>query len=217
MIDDVIAQKIPEVSWWEKHVEYTFVLNASRNCNLDFLSPLAGPAEAISDAIAGNDSKYFIIEFKRTLEHFKDEYKKFQKGKIGTEEASEALFKLKLTSFHFIIAGELGNEGLELLCTKYFDTSSLLELNGDLFKKGMTKEQLLEYTEVFTKFKLGDQVNGEQSGGSSSSSGDFYYTKHVLAIRDDKKCSVLPLSFYYKPKPKLVPEVKIRKGPGYYN
>ncbi|WP_395277693.1 hypothetical protein V1580_15220 [Enterobacter bugandensis] len=214
MSDVDIAQKVPEVAWWEKHVEYTFVLNASRKCNLDFLSPLAGPAETISDAIVGNNSKYFIIEFKRTIEHFKDEYKKFLNGKVGTEEASAALSKLNLTAFHFIIAGELGNEGLELRCARYFDTSSPLELNGDLFDKGMTKEQLLKYTQVFTDFKVGGQANGEQSGGSS---GDFYYTKHVLAIRDDKKCSVLPLSFYYKPKPKLAPEVEVRKRLGVSN
>ncbi|MBI0469505.1 hypothetical protein EXT68_01250 [Pectobacterium parmentieri] len=209
MSDIVTPQKIPEVLWWEKHVEYTFVLNASHDCNLDLLSPLAGPAEAISDAIVGNNSKYFIIEFKRTLEHFKDEYKKFLNGKKGIEEALAELSKKKLTSFHFIIAGELGNKGLELRCTKYFDTSNLLKLNGTLFEEGMTKDQLLEYAKLFTNFKLADQNNDDQSSGSSS---DFYYTKHVLAIRDDKKCSVLPLSFYYKPKPKpkLASKVKIR-------
>ncbi|AFI89385.1 hypothetical protein [Pectobacterium parmentieri] len=103
MSDIVTPQKIPEVLWWEKHVEYTFVLNASHDCNLDLLSPLAGPAEAISDAIVGNNSKYFIIEFKRTLEHFKDEYKKFLKRKKRHRRSLSRIIekKINVISLHY--------------------------------------------------------------------------------------------------------------------
>ncbi|AIR03525.1 hypothetical protein JT31_02500 [Cedecea neteri] len=182
---------IKEVSWWEKHVEYTFILRAFRDCALNLVSPLAGPTESISDAVVGKDSKYFIIEFKKTLDHFKDEYKKFLLGKQGLDNAAKAFLNDPRAKFHFIIGGELNNgKLLTLRCARYFEVETSLELSSGLFETGMTKDELVKYAEDFTAFKIDDE------GGSN---GTGYFQRHVLAVGDGNTCSVIPLSFYYKP------------------
>lgn len=203
MSEPVSTVKSQDVSWWEKHVEYNFVMNAYKECGLELLSPLAGPAEAISDAITGSDGRFFIIEFKRTLNHFKDEYKKFVNGKKDFELCADKLMKCKASHFHFIIAGEQVDDKLELRCTKYFNTNETLDLNKKLFEKGMNKNQLDVYAKAFTLFKIYGQESEKEGNGGS---GNFFYNKNVLSIGEDGKCSILPIQFYYKPKLKFIPD-----------
>ncbi|MFE8045402.1 hypothetical protein [Brenneria goodwinii] len=46
-----MVNKSSEVEWWEKTVEYNFVLAAKDDFGLDLLAPFDGNAESVGDAI----------------------------------------------------------------------------------------------------------------------------------------------------------------------
>lgn len=52
--------------WWEKTVEYHFIITAANAQKLDFAAPLSGVNEhTAGDGIFGSDEKLILIEFKR--------------------------------------------------------------------------------------------------------------------------------------------------------
>lgn len=57
-----------KVRWWEKTVEYKFVIEFSDRLNL---APLDGKEEtALGDLIASMASRFFLIEFKKSRMKF---------------------------------------------------------------------------------------------------------------------------------------------------
>jgi hypothetical protein len=53
--------------WWEKTVEYKFVLDAACNSKLSFAAPLSGVQERAGDGVFAADSKIILVEFKRSF------------------------------------------------------------------------------------------------------------------------------------------------------
>ncbi|WP_181012900.1 hypothetical protein [Citrobacter amalonaticus] len=50
---------ITEVKWWEKTVEYNFVLAAKDDFGLNLLAPFDGNVESVGDALVGSKSHFF--------------------------------------------------------------------------------------------------------------------------------------------------------------
>lgn len=93
------------VTWWEKTVEYNFVVNAC-TYGLNILAPLDGKVESAGDVIVGVPDKFFIIEFKRERDNFNTEFNKFQKGQIGYQEAKNELYSEEKPTSHYLIYGK---------------------------------------------------------------------------------------------------------------
>ena len=80
------------MEWWEKTVEYAFILESFRNGRCTFAAPLSGKEErSFGDAAFGHVSKYSLIEFKRDASCIRSEIVLFHhyptaKSKIGNDE-----------------------------------------------------------------------------------------------------------------------------------
>ncbi|MEN4892554.1 hypothetical protein [Erwinia billingiae] len=191
-----MSNKDTKINWWEKTVEYNFVLAAKDEFGLNMLAPFDGNPESIGDAVVGSNSKFFIIEFKRTLSDFKSEITKYVDGDDSLEEAKNTLTKLEACKYHYIIAGGYkdGDNNLTLNIRRYFKVDEILDIKPrDFFKDGMTRDQLNYYTELFTNFKNrneSDDSSGSNSGGLSHS--------YVLAVDENRKATTLSVNYYLK-------------------
>ncbi len=197
MTDDILNKSI----WWEKTVEYNFVLNSQKDYNLNLLTPLDGHVESIGDAVVGENNNFYIIEFKKTLENFNSEYKKYNGDEEGFNKAKENCKKLHGWEHHFVIGGTIEKLQekviLQLDIKRYFDVDNSNPLDKkELFQNGMSKNELSEYTSELTKFK---------KRNSESSSSSNFQSSFVLAVSNDKKAHSIPLDYYInlvlKPKP----------------
>jgi len=74
--------------WWEKTVEYNFVMSLASQNNL-FLSPLDGNHEKAGDVVLGMSELWVMIEFKKDLDAVGSEKIKFGNGNY--ERAKVAL------------------------------------------------------------------------------------------------------------------------------
>lgn len=199
MTDDILNKSI----WWEKTVEYNFVLNSQKDYDLNLLTPLDGHVESIADAVVGKNNNFYIIEFKKTLEKFNSEYKKYKGNEEGFNTAKENCKKLDGWRHHFVIGGILdkSQKKIKLDIKRYFDVNNSTPLDKkELFQNGMNKNQLSEYTSELTKFKKRD---------SESSSSSNFRSSFVIAVSNDKKAHFIPLDYYInlvlKPKPEKKP------------
>lgn len=185
--------------WWEKTVEYRFVLNASEEFGIDLLSPLSGYPEAIGDTITRKDNAYFIIEFKRRPSDFKDEYDKYKLGKAGYDFAKYMLKGNENSNYHYVIAGKLGRNGksLDLYCMRYFDITKKVD-SKDLFVSGMNYDQFIEYSQELTFYKL----DSDSDGSSDGNTREIHMGANVLALGKNNEEIILPLSFFANPRPK---------------
>lgn len=144
------------IKWWEKTVEYKFVLMVAKN-SLQFIAPLDGDEERAGDAIFSTANKWLLIEFKRTSDCVRDEKKKFNNYQVASNSLST------LDSHHHIIFG-FDNEGqLGLSTQTYFSGKRCKDLN-ELFGSGSDFENFSSYIEKFTAFK---KTTKSGSGGIS--------------------------------------------------
>ena len=59
--------------WWEKTIEYAFVIEAFKASMCDFASPLAGKHERLAaDAVFSKASTFVLIEFKKSKADYDD-------------------------------------------------------------------------------------------------------------------------------------------------
>ena len=61
-----------EVIWWEKTVEYKFIVDAHKERSLDFAAPLSGIQEMAGDGVFSADAKLILVEFKRDFNSLKN-------------------------------------------------------------------------------------------------------------------------------------------------
>ncbi|ATA26468.1 hypothetical protein BIY26_22425 [Brenneria goodwinii] len=166
---------------------------------MDLLAPFDGNAESVGDAIVGNNSHFFIIEFKRTLSKFSSEYVKYKNGKEGYEAAKSSLVDKEGFKYHYAIGGEYDKiaKKLTINIRKYFDIHNEIKLNPcEIFSDGMSADELNEYTELFTKCKKsGDDADNSDSAGSGGLNHSF-----VLAVDINKKTAIIPIDYYIKHK-----------------
>ncbi|MCQ4107585.1 hypothetical protein [Aeromonas sp. JL9] len=183
------------MKWWEKTVEYSFVLDAAEKGIFNLFAPLDGDVESIGDTVVCKDSTYFILEFKKSLSDLLGEYKKYVGGENGFLSAGIELKDMPAFQAHFLIGGKLdkASKTLEIQVRKYFEPSIISGGLAQVFKEGVTLNEMQDYTKKLTKFK----VQGDVGDNSSGSSGGNVY-QSVLAISKSKKTATLIPLHYFK-------------------
>jgi len=150
--------------WWEKTVEYKFVLEADRKYGLDFAAPLSGIEErGAGDGVFSGNSKLVLVEFKRSKEELDSDKTKF------TNYDRAALALENRDAHHFLVYGAIDGNGndqeLALYAYTYFsrnDTKALETLD-----KGVSPKVFNEYLEELISWK---KVDGRSSGTVSPES-----------------------------------------------
>ena len=222
---------IDQTKWWEKSVEYLYVINHLKDYSI--VCPLDGDEEAISDLIASDEYNWIVIEFKKNASWELPEKNKFNKGlnvdqyKKAREflcEKYEANEKDGL-NHHYIVYGHPEDVGLTLRAERYFSTPQNEILNTDsLFENGLKFNDFKKYVCWFTAFKAGIKEPAdprfpnpkEPSGGPSPndtsggpSNGD---STSVIGI-DSKGRSVIITGLNFIKKVRGKPESKINQDP----
>lgn len=190
------------MKWWEKTVEYSFVIEAVRNELFNLLIPLDGDVESIGDSVISKDSHFFIIEFKKSLNDLSGEYAKYEGGKKGFQNVAKLMQSDSSSRAHFLIGGQLkkGHKYISIEARRYFGVNDEPMSNiKELFADGLTRTELEEYTNKFTKYKT---KSAQEDSDEASSHG--FTSENVLAVSKSKKqASVVPLHFFKAPAPKL--------------
>ncbi|HHQ2321335.1 TPA: hypothetical protein ACSPFZ_000340 [Providencia rettgeri] len=169
--------------WWEKTVEYKFIIDGLNEKIFTSIAPLDGNEESVGDTLVefkNNTAElnYYIIEFKKEINSKSrgQEYGKYKERSKGFRNTSNCIKKHRLeycSKFHFLIYGKIINEIFELQIINYFDLflKNAANLNlKDAFSNGMTSLQFKEYTRYLTQHKrIG--CNPSCSGGSGGSGG----------------------------------------------
>jgi len=93
--------------WYEKTVEYLFVAQAMKDNEDCFLAPLSGKTEGQGDLQFLSDTRYGLVEFKKTLD-ITSEYKKFDGDQAGYNKAKKdpTISKHTENPFHWLVAAE---------------------------------------------------------------------------------------------------------------
>lgn len=137
------------IKWWEKTVEYEFVMAVSRQKRL-FLAPLDGEHEKAGDAIFSSNNRWVLIEFKKDLGAIRSEIAKF----VCYAEAKAALSSFD--KHHHIVFGRKSATlpaRLELCAQTYFSETSC-NLDG-ILSSGQQFPEFKSYVELYVKFKKG--------------------------------------------------------------
>jgi len=189
------------MKWWEKTVEYTFVMRAVQKKIFDLLLPLDGDVESIGDTVVCKDSEFFIIEFKKSLSDLSGEYSKYTNEKSGYLLAAEAMKQNPSSRAHFLIGGKAveGKKYLSIEIIRYFETENDNPTDdiAVILEKGITLEQLQEYTKEITSWKKSEDSEG-------TSSGDFAYQSVLAVSKSNKSGALIPLHYFKPPAPKKV-------------
>ncbi|EHI9302737.1 hypothetical protein MDT46_004195 [Vibrio vulnificus] len=181
------------MKWWEKTVEYSFVLQASNEGVFNLFAPLDGDVETIGDTVVCRDSTYFILEFKKSLSDLRSEHKKYVNGIIGFLSADEELKDMPAYQAHFLIGGKFdeSSQMLSLEIRQYFSKNNIVGGLGQIFQQGVSLTEMQNYAEKLSKLKVTDK-----DGEESSSGGNVY--KSVLAISNSSKTATLIPLHYFK-------------------
>ena len=142
--------------WWEKTVEYKFILWLSKENN-GFLAPLDGDHERAGDTLISLNCKWLLIEFKRDRDSTLSEIKKFK----NYENARAALSARD--GHHFLVFGKPsdGNQ-VDLYALTYFSLNGTTDLKA-ILSAGTNLEDFSKYVESFVAFKK-DPKSGGNSG-----------------------------------------------------
>ncbi len=101
--------------WWEKTVEYRFVLTAAEHGRM-FAAPLDGEEEKAGDAIFSLAKKWLLIEFKRDASCLRTERAKFD----DYETACTAM--MARDAHHFLVYGSPAERGSNQAFGLTYDT-----------------------------------------------------------------------------------------------
>lgn len=178
--------------WFEKTVEYLFVIEFHENLSI---SPLDGNVEKAGDATIEMDNKFLLIEFKRSSDEecIKSEINKLKNKKDSIEKLRGAQNK-----FHFIVYGEYDekNNKISLKSKNYCD---YLDSSGDVIcvswevlnGNAIEQERFLSYLRVLIEEKIKEEIDsGTSSGGKTLNV--LNDLANVLVINQDG--NVFPLS-----------------------
>lgn len=173
--------------WWEKTVEYSFVLKMIGGPKkLNFASPLAGVQEGAGDAIFGNSGgNLVLVEFKKSRREIVSEFGKFHCYSNALKDLRER------DGHHFLIYGEVDfrskNENPDLLLTirSYFSCKSC----DDILSCGVNSRVFNEY--------LKDLLNHKKIDKRSTGSSVINIMASVIGISaDGSMCAIISLSEY---------------------
>jgi len=136
------------LQWWEKTVEYLFVLRVAELKNL-YLAPLDSNQERAGDAVFSSGNRWVLIEFKKNKASISTE-----KSKFISYTGAYATFSSR-DDHHCIVYGQEGSKGstqfLDLRFQTYFSEK---ERNlADVLSSGIKYDAFKEYVAQYTKFK----------------------------------------------------------------
>lgn len=141
--------------WWEKTIEYKFIIEAERTKQLQFAMPLSGVQERAGDGVFSSNSKIVLIEFKRSENELNTEYEKFENYDIAASALNSR------DSHHFLIYGSLKKEGeLHLHACTYFSRNRDTTALGTL-ECGLEPLAFISYLTDLASFK---KVDGRSGG-----------------------------------------------------
>jgi len=184
MARDILPAKKPgkEKLWWEKTVEYKYVLEHFAMLPEGMYAPMDGDAEQLGDGGFKHGDKFNIIEFKRYKTSINDEKKKFSgytnfetrlkqefsRHKKNNDKETQYIQAVNLCSHHCLVYGvrdKDGNLKLEAMDYIYRRNQSLPEI----CKKGLVRAHFKKYVGWF----IGEKNRGGGGGNNMFSDGDF--------------------------------------------
>ncbi len=182
------------MKWWEKTVEYCFVL---RHVGPNVLvSPLDGKEEKLGDTVISANSKWVLIEFKRDEGCLGSEREKFY-------DYDEALRRLSNDDdHHYLIYGEL-NGSFRLKCRTYFSAKNRDSIESAL-RAGIDKSEFDKYVEEFTSLKKPHDGAGGAGGLSLADYSLVAGISHDGEIVACMSISDYQQSMGYEPEPKPI-------------
>lgn len=227
-------EKDAKYTWYEKTVEYKFVLEAKELWGIDFLAPLDGSAERIGDALLEKGTKSFIVEFKKDLKSMSSEFKKYNGGEKGYLSTCQSLNSkgLHLFNAHYMVGGFLyDSSNLGLRIKKYFPDEGKPDKKHNLIggkidtneiskffslENGLDFKSLEDYIETITmhrKSKTEDESGEDGSSGGGGSSGGLV-NKQIIAVTEDKKAVSMSLSYFERYQAELIMENDLQNKTG---
>lgn len=147
--------------WWEKTVEYAWVIALACNRRLNFFAPLSGRHErTLGDGIFGENDKLVLVEFKR------------DRSQISTEESmfynyDSARMALAEYSHHWFVYGQQTEGGKLGLCGEHYFRHGETYSAVDLIDNGVPPGVFRYYLELLQAHKEPDARGG--GGGHVSS------------------------------------------------
>ena len=174
-----------ELIWWEKTVEYKFIVDAQKERNLDFAAPLSGIQEMAADGVFSADAKLILVEFKRDFNSLKTEEDKFT-------NYGKAKRKMKgRDNHHFLVYGYVSDKKLNLGARQYFSVRKTHEPLS-ILDMGLENSEFIDYLKDLIALKKVDKrssgkvspefissVVGISSGNVSSISLTEYVKKAI--------------------------------------
>lgn len=172
--------------WWEKTVEYAFVVQAAKTDQIDFAAPLSGKHETTAaDAIFSVSSKVVLIEFKRDKSCIPTEMSMFI-------DYNNAQGQLKGYGHHHIVYAEPTDTHpieLKLKAEKYFDQGNAQNALGCL-KTGVDQKEFDDYL-----VKLAEHKKESKQGSGGHISPEAFAS--VVGVSDEgNMCAITPLHEY---------------------
>ncbi|OBU10294.1 hypothetical protein [Morganella psychrotolerans] len=176
------SEKKKQVKWWEKTVEYKFIIDGINEKIFTSVAPLDSAEEAVGDTIIQiglDDSlgKFFIIEFKKLLDSKakSQEYRKYIEKSKGFKKTiacikSSGKFK-RYSNSHFFIYGDMNYGQFELKIKNYFEFYQDKNISlKKAFSNGMTASEFKNYTTYLTQHKkIGCNSNCNNGGNGGNS------------------------------------------------
>ncbi len=162
------------LKWWEKTIEYKFILLCAREKLLK-LAPLDGNEEKAGDTLISNNNKWIIIEFKKDQYSINTEIDKF----INFDKAKKDLENKD--QHHFIVYGSINvesNTKLKLQCITYFSGREQRNIK-EMLSKGKDKSEFKTYLAKLISYKKSNK------GTASSGNGNLDVENYALVAAVD--------------------------------
>lgn len=157
-----------KVMWWEKTVEYQFVLDTSKRRSGGLLTPFDGNHEQAGDAIfADTSNRWLLIEFKRDERQLDSEVIKFHDYRLAADELGAD------DAHHQLAFGLLDSESkLTLAFCTYFSRQAIEGIESAL-NLGTTHAILKAYVARLIELKRGPG-GGDGPGGAAPQSFELF-------------------------------------------
>jgi len=198
-----------QATWWEKTVEYAFVIRLAQNRKLDFAAPIAGRHERSSgDGIFGKDSKLVLVEFKKDASEIDAE-------KTIFNNYAAAAAELNIYNHHWIVYGGITeDEQLFLENQKYFDPDKYHPDITDIMTTGVTHAEFMCYLEKLQSYRKPDARGSGGHKNATHVSAESMLT--VLGVSNTGKLiGSLSLEQYHRELKPAPPAPSNNKSPGW--
>lgn len=169
--------KDKKYKWWEKTVEYQFIIDSTKNRKFTFAAPLSGKEESAGDGIFGGNSQIVLIEFKKSQEELDSEKDKFTNYESADSELREK------DKFHFLLYGRLSSDQtkLETCACTYFSRKEICNTDK-VFDDGTDPDTFDAYLRRIIELKKSDGRGGSSNPLDTNASVIGVSTQGVTSI-----------------------------------